>query len=219
MTSDHYLYEAGKEYFNWQNIGGFQRGKINARKFRCFIKPTDRVLDFGCGNGSLLYHLECAQRIGIEINPAARSVAIEAGLEVHKTLATVPDSSVDVVISNHVLEHTLSPLQVLQLLQPPLISKGRLVFCLPIDDWRTQQDVNVKDINHHLYTWTPLLFSNLLREANYLVERVWVYSHAWPPKTWNTLDNKLPVWLFDLVCKFTAWRYKRRQIMALARKP
>lgn len=218
-TSTHYLGKAGKAYFDWQNQGGSQRGKINARKFNPYVQPTDRVLDFGCGNGSLLYHLKCVQCIGVEINPAARAVAVKAGLEVYETLDTVPDASVDVVISNHALEHTLCPLQILQQLWEPLVPRGRLVLCLPLDDWRTQQYVNVEDINHHLYTWSPLLLGNLLSEAGYEIERIWVYTHAWPPKNWQVLDAKLPVWLFDMICKFTAWRYKRRQIMALARKP
>jgi len=219
LSSSHYLDEAGKDYFDWQNRGGSQRGKINARKFAPYVQPRDRVLDFGCGSGSLLYYLECTQRIGVEINPAARTVAVEAGLEVHETLATVPDASVDVVISNHALEHTLCPLRVLQQLQKPLVAQGRLVLCLPIDDWRNEQYVNVDDVNHHLYTWTPLLLGNLLSEADYEVQRIWVYAHAWPPKNWQTLDKSLPIWLFDLICTFTAWRHNRRQIMAIARKP
>lgn len=85
-SSDHYLGESGESYFSWKNQGGSQRGKISARKFAPYVRPTDRVLDFGCGNGSLLYHLECAERIGVEINPAARAVAVEAGLEMHEAL-------------------------------------------------------------------------------------------------------------------------------------
>lgn len=216
-SSAHYQGALGKEYFQYQNQGGLQRGRINARKFSAYIQSEHTVLDFGCGNGALLYQLNCHKRIGVEINPAAREAAQALGIEVHATLDEIPDHCADVVLSNHALEHVLCPLQVLRTAHDKLKPAGLLVLCVPIDDWRTQNYVDERDSNHHLYTWTPLLMGNLLAEAGYAVERVWVYTHAWPPSSWQTLDARLPVWLFDLVCRFTAWRYKRRQVMAVAR--
>jgi hypothetical protein len=98
-----------------------------------------------------------------------------------------------------------------------LVKKGRLVLCVPIDDWRTQKQFNPDDINHHLYTWTPLLMGNLLREAGYKIERIWVYTHAWP-SAWQKLDRFLPDWMFNFICTLTAWHHRRRQTMALATK-
>jgi len=218
-SSDHYLAERGKEYFAFQSQGGLQRGRINARKFARFVRPQGTILDFGCGGGTLLHHLDGSRRIGVEVNPVAREAARALGIEVHETLETVPDGSVDTIVSNHALEHVRSPFQVLSELRGKLVPGGRLVLCLPIDDWRTQKSVNLSDINHHLYTWTPLLLGHLLTEAGYRVDRVWVYTHAWPPKRWQKLDAALPVWLFDLACVVTAWRYRRRQVMALASSP
>lgn len=216
--SEYYLGQQGQDYFIWQNQGNLQRGRINARKFQPYVRSDDTVLDFGCGSGALLYHLVCGHRIGVEINPAARTMARQSGIEIHTTLETVADQSIDVAISNHVLEHVLCPLEALRQLHSKLVSKGRLVLCVPIDDWRTQKQVDFSDVNHHLYTWTPLLMGNLLTEANFSIERVWIYTHAWPPAHWQMLDAHLPVWLFDLICNFTARRYKRRQLMALAKK-
>ncbi|MFH1942568.1 MAG: class I SAM-dependent methyltransferase [bacterium] len=217
-SSDHYLGEKGRAYFAWQNKGELQRGRINARKFVTFVRSTDIVLDFGCGNGSLLFHLDCRRRIGVEINPIARAVAEQMGIEVHATLDTVPDKSVDTVISNHALEHTLCPYETLRALRGKLLEDGRLVLCLPIDDWRTQKAFVADDINHHLYTWSPLILGNLLIEAGYRPERIWLYTHAWPPTHWQKLDQILPARLFNILCYFTALRFKRRQIMAFATK-
>jgi SAM-dependent methyltransferase len=217
--SDHYLGEKGQEYFTWQNQGELQRGRINARKFCHYIRPDDRLLDFGCGSGALLLNLSCKNKIGIEINPAARAEALKAGLEIYESLESITPKSIDIVISNHALEHVPYPLVILSGLFDCLISGGRLVLCLPFDDWRSQKTFVPVDINHHLYTWSPLNIGNLLLEAGYQVEKTWIYSHAWPPKKWQILDEKLPTWLFDKICHFTAWCYNHRQVMALARKP
>ncbi len=216
-VSQHYQGEEGRIYFQYQNVGGDQRGRINARKFMPFVQASDSILDFGCGNGSMLQALPAQRRIGVEVNPAARAVAEQViGLEIHATTSTVADASVDVIVSNHALEHVLDPLAALRDLWRILKPNGHLIVCVPIDDWRTQKCYYPKDVNHHLYTWTPLLLGNLLAEAGYQVDNVRILSHAWPPRFWRQLDAWLPVCAFDLLCRFTAWRLKRRQIIAVA---
>lgn len=217
-SSRHYTGSQGEKYFSWQKQGGIQRGKINSRKFSRFIHHEDTVLDFGCGGGYLLSCINCKRKIGIEINPAARNEAINLGLEVYETLNDVQDGTINVVISNHALEHVLHPLAILQILYQKLSAGGKIVLCLPFDDWRTQKQYNPKDINHHLYTWTPLLIGHLLSEAGFIVQRTWIYSFAWPFNHWQYLNAHLPEWLFDQICKYTAWRYNQRQVMALALK-
>jgi SAM-dependent methyltransferase len=217
LGSPHYVDEHGQVYFAWQNQGGLQRGRINARKFARLIRPTDTVLDFGCGGGALLVNLRCKKRLGIEVNPAARAEAARSDLEVFENLSFVPDETADIVISNHTLEHVPCPLESCQSIRRKLKPGGMFALCVPIDDWRTEQGFDAKDINHHLYTWTPLLLGNLLTEAGFQVERIWVYTHAWPSR-WRQLDARLPVKVFDWICAFTSWRLKRRQLMAIARK-
>jgi SAM-dependent methyltransferase len=216
-VSSHYLGNRGKEYFAKQNQGA-QKGKIEARKFLHFVKYTDRLLDFGCGNGSLLLSLPCGVRIGVEVNPHAREYCLSQGLEVYPTLDVISANSVDIVISNHALEHVPNPLLALQQMFRCLRPGGQLVLCLPFDDWRTQKAYRSKDINHHLYTWSPQLIGNLLSEVDFRVERCWVYTHAWPLH-WKWLDHHLPVRIFDLICGETAWRHNRRQVLAKAVKP
>lgn len=218
FASENYQGDKGKDYFLYQNKGGLQRGLINARKFENFVNPTDVVLDFGCGNGSLLYNLNCRKRIGVEINPAAQSEAKQLGIEVYSSLKQIEDDSIDLVISNHALEHVLCPLLVLKEIHKKLLSKGRLVLCLPIDDWRKQVKFNLRDQNHHLYTWTPQLIGNLLLEAGYKNIEPRIYTHAWPPKNWEKLDRYLPTWLFDLICWATSIRFMRRQIIVYAER-
>lgn len=179
-TAKHYEGLEGHAYYAWQRRVGLMGGHLEARKFSSSIESHDTVLDFGCGSGAMLRSLTCARRVGIDINPAARSEAAANGVEVYASLAEVPSSSIDVVVSNHALEHALSPYEVLCELLRVLIPGGRLVICVPFDDWRTQRVYDPRDSNHHLYTWSPLLIANLLCEAGFEVESGAILTHACP---------------------------------------
>jgi SAM-dependent methyltransferase len=135
--SKHYLGAEGEEYFRWQGGTGEVGGLINARKFKEYINDDDCVLDFGCGGGFLLKNLSCGRRMGVEINPAARQVAKQNGIECYSDLSQVQGQLVDVVISNHALEHVPAPVEVLAELNRLMKPSGLLVLFLPIDDWRT----------------------------------------------------------------------------------
>jgi SAM-dependent methyltransferase len=123
----------------------------------------------------------------------------------------------DVVISNHALEHTLAPLAELRELRRILKPGGRLVLWLPVDDWRSQRRPG-EDVNHHLYTWTPLLLRNLLDEAGFEVRECRVVTHAWP-RFHEFLFSRLPRPAFDVLARLWAVLRRRRQVMALAERP
>jgi SAM-dependent methyltransferase len=217
--SDHYKGAAGSRYFEWQNRNAGVTGKIEARKFLAYVKPTDAVLDFGCGGGHVLRNLNCARRIGVEINPAARKVAAEAGIECHDSIASIGDNSLDVVISNHALEHVVAPIFTLKALLSKLKPSGFLVLCVPLDDWRSQVSYVSEDVNHHLHTWTPQLLGNSLFEVGLPPEQfsITLLTHAWFPGAAQVF-GKVPEFLFDLLCRVFAIVRKRRQLLAVARK-
>jgi SAM-dependent methyltransferase len=217
--STHYLETEGEEYFRWQRKSGEVGGIINARKFKKYIREDDSVLDFGCGGGYLLKNLSCGRRIGVEINPAARQVAKQNGVECYSGLSEVQCGLVDVVISNHALEHVPAPVEVFAELNRLMKPSGLLVLLLPIDDWRTQRRINPSDINHHLYTWTPQLLFNCLREAGFDKDciRIKIYTHAWFPG-FEAAFRFVPGFIFDAGCRAFAILKKRRQLFAIALK-
>ena len=175
-VSKHY----DQSYFEWQASIGEFGGRANAAKFAGFIKPDDDVLDFGCSGGWLLKNIPCHDKMGIEIIPEAAQVALENGLRVFGTTREVPDRSADVIISNHVLEHTLDPLRELQALRSKLRPGGLVVFVVPCES----VDVAYMsgDVNHHLYSWSPMCLGNLFTEAGYTVIECQPFLHKWPPK-------------------------------------
>ena len=212
-----YTGAAGVAYFEWQNKNAEFTGRIEARKFAKYVKPSDAVLDFGCGGGHILRNLECTRRVGIDLNPSALQVATQGGIECYDSISAVQDATFNVVISNHALEHVEHPIAILRSLRGKLAPSGVLVLCLPIDDWRTQQAYDAQDANHHLHTWTPQLLGNSLLEAGFRPDKfsIRILTHALFPGTAATY-GKIPTPLFDKLCQAFAVWCKRRQVLAVA---
>src|SRR5512138_2557251 len=95
LMSTHVSKHYDQAYFDWQASIGEFGGWANAPTFASYIEPDDDVLDFGCGGGWLLKNLACRRRLGIEVNPAAATIARQNGLEVYEAVRQVPDASVD----------------------------------------------------------------------------------------------------------------------------
>jgi len=177
------------------------------------VDPDDVVVDFGCGTGAILDRLKARRKIGVEVSEPARLAAAARRIETVRSVSELEREIADVVISNHVLEHTLRPLDELRGLRRILRPGGKLVLWLPLDDWRAQRTIGL-DPDHHLYTWTPLLLHNLLVEAGFEVRECRVVAHAWPPLT--TYAMRLPRPLFDRIAAVWSRLRRRRQLVAVA---
>ena len=125
-AATHYTGEAGFEYFEHQRRIGELGATLDRQKFTDHVNAAKVVLDFGCGGGYPLARLPAARRIGVEPNDVAREQARQLGLEVHASLAPVAGSTIDVVISNHALEHTLRPYDDLTEIRRVLKPDGKL---------------------------------------------------------------------------------------------
>jgi SAM-dependent methyltransferase len=197
LKSKHYDQQAGEDYFDFQAAIGEFGGWANVTKFWDYISPDDTVLDFGCGGGYLLKNLACARRVGVEVNPAAAQVAKDNDVEVYLNTDDVSDNSIDVIVSNNALEHTLQPLDELKRLLPKLRDTGRLIFVVPCES--IHYEYKPRDINHHLYSWSPMCLGNLLTEAGYDLEESRPYIHKWPKRY-----RKLPSYLEEMVLNWLA---------------
>jgi SAM-dependent methyltransferase len=219
--SSHYLDDSGKEYLRERQSTFLWTGlQINSERLLPYLAPADIVLDFGCGPGGLLRLLkEHVNRIdGLEVNPAAAAIARESGCRIFVSLEEIPGGSrYDAIITNHVLEHVRDVCTTLEILRASLRSGGRLVAVLPIDDFRTRRSRrwDRNDVDHHLATWTPRLFANVLFEAGFEVSECRVITSAWHPKLFPLM---LPG-LKRMVCWATAVALRRRQLLAIATAP
>jgi SAM-dependent methyltransferase len=213
VSTTHY----DKRYFDWQRTIGEFGGWANSPRFARHIKPSDVVLDFGCGGGYLLKHFDCRRRLGVEINPTARSTARDNGIEVFASTHEIGDDSVDVVVSNHCLEHVPDPLRALTELRCKLRVGGKAIFVVPCEMSATPYDPT--NIDHHLYTWNPTCLGNLFSDAGFRVLSATRDRFRWPPfyRQIAALGGR---WAFELACKI--WYYLDRrsfQVRLVAERP
>jgi len=217
-VSNHYRGARGEAYFAQQNLSGDLGGKLKARLFP-LVKKSDAVLDFGCGGGWLLKNLEAQTRIGVDPNAAAREQCLRNGIEAYASISDVPSEYVfDCALSNHALEHVADPIAALKALRSRLKPGGRVYIVVPIDDWRVQRRVDLRNRDRHLHTWTPLLLGNTLDEAGFEDISVEVMTTAWPPR-FEFFHRVLPSPLFDALCWVSSAVLKRRQLRAMAANP
>jgi SAM-dependent methyltransferase len=205
-----------RRYFDWQKGIGEFGGIANLFKFENEISQPDTVLDFGCGGGYLLNNITCKRKMGIEINESAREEAQKNGVEAYESFNNLEDSYIDIIISNHALEHVTSPFETLKSLYPKLRSGGKIIFVVPHQDTNEEYDPN--DPNNHLYTWNQQTLGNLFRHAGYKILKVEAIQHQWPPN-YKEIFAKYGEEEFHKQCKEYAKKNNNYQIRIVAQKP
>jgi len=212
MAEKHY----DEAYWKFQKEIGTLGGLLNKFKFNYVIKPELSVLDFGCGGGYLLSNYTCSKKVGVELNPHARKTAAEFGIETYATLLEVPSEYVDVVISNHALEHVENPLEILKQILRVLKTGGTAVIVVPCEQ-PTESSFYYKDndVNNHLFTWCPMTLGNLGKAAGFEVRESVNFQHQWIP-TYKT-DYTKPD--FNDRCIEHAKRNGNRQLRLRVVKP
>lgn len=206
------------KYYAWQRKLGRFGGTIDLWKFEKLIKKSDTVLDFGCGGGYILENLKCKSKYGIEINPIAIKETEGKNIKIYRSIAQIPTNlKFDKIISHHALEHTEEPFRIIKDLRKYLSTDGLMIFVVPMDDWRIQKKYNPKDINQHLYAWTPLILGNLFAHAGYKIKEIKIITHAWIPFS-DFFYPLLPKFVYLPLCKIWSILTFNRQIRIIVTK-
>ena len=199
-------------YFSWQRAIGKFVAEVGGAKFARQIKPSDNVVDFGCGGGYLLAAIDCAGKLGVEINKNERAEASAQGIQTVESTDEIPNAWADVVISYSALEHTEMPLMELRKLLPKVKPGGMVVFSVPHESlsWRYEE----RDANQHLYTWSPMSAGNLFATAGFSVERVYTIRMIWPPM-YRTIHRVCGLRMFEVICQ--VYRFGRLALSPIKR--
>lgn len=177
-----------EKYFEWQKKIGEFGGRANLFKFEEYIEENDDVLDFGCGGGYLLKNINTqGKKIGIEINPVAREIAKKNGVLCFDDIKKIADNSIDVLISNHALEHVDEPIIYIKEFRRVVRNGGKVVIVVP---HIVSNELDPFDINMELHTWAPQNLYNLLTTCRIDTIRCERLCHAWLPSDSLVLEKE-----------------------------
>ena len=169
-----------EEYFAYQKKIGYFGGLANKFKFQRFISKDDYLLDYGCGGGFLLDQLACKKKIGFEINDTAKKHLRENfKFPVVDKMNELDDNSLDLVISNHCLEHVPDPIKVISQLYNKIKKNGKIVIYVPHDKYNYKFSNSDKD--NHYFSFSPSNLGNIVKECGFEIIESGTLLHRWPP--------------------------------------
>lgn len=135
-----------------------------------------RVLDFGGGDGRLMYEFLAA---GCDCDLVDYSTTSLPGVrKVGDTIdAVTPSDRYDCIICSHVIEHVANPLQILRDLRSRLASAGVLYVEVPMEIWG-KPPLQSEPVTHiNFFTQTSLQYLMLQAGLSKCVTRLSTYLH------------------------------------------
>ena len=168
----HELYTSG--YALYAHAPGAPRETARQRAYAAWIAsqsgaPPRRVLDVGCGNGSLLTALmrewPATQMSGVDPSPESIAHARAAGIDARAGRRGDVAASVDMVISVNVIEHTPDPAAFIEDALAALVEDGELVLICP-DAQHPWTELLIAD---HVWSFGPRHLIRLLENADLAV--------------------------------------------------
>jgi SAM-dependent methyltransferase len=187
-----------------------------SRYFQSMIRDTDTVMDLGAGYGEFLRHIQCQNRIAVEMNPdAKRFMPPETRLVMQPSweLSEIASSSVDAVFASNFFEHLPSKDKLLATLAEVhrvLVPEGRLLILQPNLAYLHGRFFDFLD--HHL-PLTHVSMAEALALSGFKIRRM---VPRFLPFTTRTRLPQSP-WLVRLylLCP-PAWRIMGKQMFILA---
>jgi 2-polyprenyl-3-methyl-5-hydroxy-6-metoxy-1,4-benzoquinol methylase len=181
-----------EEYWDYAFDVSWQAGSrdwpTKNRLIKALTSPADRILDVGCGTGTLLRYLkehDYRNLEGLEISRRAVEVLGKHGITMHHAkLPHLPplDQQYDVVIASQVLEHIIRRQKFLRGLQQILKPSGSLIIfvpdnCLgPIDEPSHVIKFTRKSLMRELSSCFQSVFVESMKDENFDMPVLFAYA-------------------------------------------
>ena len=182
-----------EEYWNaafdisWQ--AGSRDWPTKNQLIRTLASTTDRILDVGCGTGTLLRYLREHDYVnleGLEISRRAVEVLGEYGITMHHARLPdlpLPDQQFDVVIASQVLEHIIRRQKFLSELRRILKPTGAAILfvpdnCLgPIDEPSHVIKFTKDSLKKELSVYFKSVVVESLKDDKFAMPILFAYAH------------------------------------------
>lgn len=174
-TDFDYAQQFGAEYHQARRVPAKAElwiAAVRAKKIAPYIRPSDRVLEYGVGFGWNLSSIECAEKTGFDLTPGLREFVEAKGIRFASDHSQLQPGGYDTVLAHHVLEHVTQPLDSLKRLAGFLKRTGRLLIFVPFERERKYRRFRADDRSHHLFSWTPVSLRNLVVASGLRVEQL-----------------------------------------------
>ena len=143
------------------------------------LNKQSKVLDYGCGAGEFLKHIENDfQTFGFEPNESARNAASKklSKTSIIADLNLIEDESLDVITLWHVFEHIGNQEDMLKIFHNKLKNNGLLIIAVPNpasnDAIRYQEFWAAYDVPRHLYHFSKKGMENLMNNQNWKIKKI-----------------------------------------------
>lgn len=186
--------------YDGQNLDAWETPGL----LRRLVKPGSKVLDVGCGTGSMTMlvtdGLGC-EVLGVEPDPARADAARERGLEVVTGLLDEEllrdRGPFDVIILADVIEHLPSPGEMLLMLKEGLAPDGRILASVPnVAHWSVRMNLLLGKFEYtdegimdatHLRWFTSKTMRELFERCGFSI-----ISFNWTAGVWMKEYRRLP---------------------------
>jgi SAM-dependent methyltransferase len=107
----------------------------------------------------------------------------------------------DLVISNHCLEHVEDPLSVIREMRRVVRENGMIAIVVPCH--RVDVPYRKIDRDFHLYSWSAANLGNMVKLAGFDISEAKELRHRWPPK-WRLINRYFGIRAFHVASRIWA---------------
>lgn len=179
-------------YEDWHICSGDERSESQVLVDRDvmaidYISSCDKVLEIGCGTGTVLSHISASKRCGVDISETAVSYAKKKGLEAYKVdidrqNLDFADKEFDGILCIEVLEHLFDPVHALAEANRVLVQGGKMAITVPnIGCWHyrllhlfgtfTDLHGNGLIVDEHIRFYTKRSMTQIIELCGFAIER------------------------------------------------